>query len=284
MSAPPAGPDHVAVRPASPLVFVVPAYNEEENLPRLFVDLEDHPELFPPGSRLIIVDDGSQDASAAVVRDYAGPLPVELLVQARNQGPGAAFRTGFRAALETCDEDGLVVTLEADTTSDLDALAVMLARASSGTDLVLASVHGGGRMVNVTWLRRTLSRCAGMVTRRALGLDARTVSSFFRVYRSALLERGFARYGDALISERGFACKAELLAKLMAVGATVEEVPVDLDGSRRIGQSKMRLLPTILGYWRLARSGAGAPTGPTAPAYQSPEPLVIVGPVETEPA
>ena len=44
-------------------VFVVPAYNEEDNLPRLFADLEQRPQLWADG-RLIVVDDGSSDATA----------------------------------------------------------------------------------------------------------------------------------------------------------------------------------------------------------------------------
>jgi dolichol-phosphate mannosyltransferase len=87
--------------------------------------------------------------------------------------------------------------------------------------------------------------------RLALGLDARTVSSFFRVYRASALRAADRHFGDRLIVERGFACKAELLAKLSEIGARVEEVPVDLDGSRRVGESKMRVGETLVGYWRL---------------------------------
>ena len=126
-------------------VFVIPAYNEEENLPRLLADFENRPELFPPGSRVLIVDDGSADGTAEVVEAYSGPLPVELLQLGENQGPGAAFRAGFLAALDRCDDDALVVTLEADTTSDLDALPEMIAEAGSGADLVLASWRDGER-------------------------------------------------------------------------------------------------------------------------------------------
>jgi len=127
----------------------------------------------------------------------------------------------------------------------------MLQRAADGADLVLASVHNGGQMLNVSALRRFLSRGAGMVVRRALDLDAMTVSSFFRVYRASILDRAVATFGDDLITERGFACKAEILAKLVAVGARVEEVTIDLDASLRTGESKMRLLPTMAGYARL---------------------------------
>lgn len=237
--------------PRTPNLFVVPAYNEAENLPRLLSDLEARPALLPPGSRVIIVDDGSEDETPDIVEGYKGPLPLELVKLDENRGPGAAFRAGFAAALERCPHEALVVTLEADTTSDLDALPTMLERAAAGAELVLASVHGGGEMVNVSRLRRFLSAGAGFTVRHSLGLDAHTVSCFFRVYRSSVLTRGLSRYGDHLIEEHGFACKAEILAKLARIGARIEEVPVDLDASRRLGDSKMRLLPTIAGYWRL---------------------------------
>jgi dolichol-phosphate mannosyltransferase len=228
-------------------VFVVPAYNEAENLPRLLRDLEARPALFPSGSRLIIVDDGSVDGTAELVDGYHGWLPVELLKLGRNRGPGVAFRAGFAAALGTCGPQALVVTLEADTTGDLDALPQMLERAAAGADLVLASWV----MQNVGWHRRALSACAGMVVRRLLGVQAHTVSSFFRVYRASILYAAVERYGDSLIREPGFACKAELLSKLAALGARIEEVPVGLDWSKRVGQSKMPLLRTIGAYWRM---------------------------------
>jgi dolichol-phosphate mannosyltransferase len=230
-----------------PNLFVVPAYNEAENLPRLFAELEARPALFPPGSVLIVVDDGSADGTAELVDGYAGPLPVELVRLDTNRGPGAAFRAGFAAALATCSTEALVVTLEADTTGDLDALPQMLERAAAGAELVLAAWV----MVNVGRFRRALSAAAAFVVRLTLGVHARSVSSFFRVYRASTLRRALEHHGDALIRERGFACKAELLSKLADLGARIEEVPVGLDGSRRVGRSRMPIGRTILGYWRL---------------------------------
>ena len=233
--------------PEPPNIFVIPALNEEQNLPRLFADLESRPELFPAGSRVIIVDDGSSDRTPEIVLRYSGPLPLELLRFEQNRGPGAAFRAGFAAALETCPDDALIVTLEADTTSDLDALPRMMDRAADGADLVLAN----WTMVNVNSRRRILSAGAGFVVRHALGLDAKTVSSFFRVYRAGLLRAAFARYGDDFIRERGFACKAEILANVARMNVRIEDVPVDLDWARREGESKMPVLRTMLAYSRM---------------------------------
>jgi dolichol-phosphate mannosyltransferase len=250
----------VLVAPLVQTVFVIPAYNEEANLPRLFADLERRPGLFSPGSRLLIVDDGSQDSTAAIVEGYQGPLPVELVALGHNQGPGAAFRAGFHAALERCSPDALIVTLEADNTSDLDALTAMLARAQEGTDLVLASWV----MVNVSPLRRMLSEGSGLFVRTMLGVEAKTVSSFFRVYRAEALRKAFEYHGDVLIREAGFACKAEILAKMAALGMRIDEVPVGLDSSQRVGKSKMPIVRTTLTYWRmcarqrLARGAVGA--------------------------
>jgi dolichol-phosphate mannosyltransferase len=237
----------VLVAPAVPHVFVIPAYNEERNLPRLFADLETRPSLFPAGSRIVIVDDGSQDETCSVIERYDGPLPVELVRMGRNQGPGAAFRAGFTQALAGCPDDALVITLEADTTSDLDALPTMLARAHEGVDLVLASWV----MVKVSWLRRMLSEGSGKFVRAALGVDATTVSSFFRVYRASLLKEAASHYGDDFIREPGFVCKAEVLAKVAALGARIEEIPVGLDTSLREGKSNMPIIKTTLTYWRM---------------------------------
>ena len=235
----------------APRLLVIPAYNEEQNLPRLLADLESRLSLFTPGSRAFVVDDGSSDGTADLIRAYQGPIPLELIAMPSNRGPGAAFARGFNAALAAHTAEAFVITLEADNTSDLDVLEVMLERAADGAGLVLASVHGGGQMLNVTRSRRLLSAGAGVAVRHALALDARTVSSFFRVYRASVLRRAIARHGDSLIQERGFACKAELLVKLNALGVRIDEVPVDVDAARRVGTSKMPVLRTMAGYGRL---------------------------------
>src|SRR3954447_12865876 len=199
-------------------VIVVPAFNEEANVPNLLNDLAGRPELWREG-RIILVDDGSSDRTAEVARTHGRGLPLEVLEQGRNQGPGRAFDAGFRRALELAGEAELIITMESDTTSDLDALEGMLFVAGDDADIVLASHHAGGQLANVSRHRRFLSRAASSAIRRGAGLDASTVSSFFRVYRAEILRKGDAVHGESLIREKGFACKAEILIKLSRLGA-----------------------------------------------------------------
>lgn len=233
----------------APRIFVIPAYNEAENLPRLLADIDSRPWLFADGSRVIVVDDGSVDGTAELAEAHVdGPIPVEVVRMGENQGPGAAFRAGFQAALHHCPrgEEALVITLEADTTSNLDSLPAMIDRAAS-SDVVLAA----WQMTNVSAKRRLLSRGAGFVVRHILGVDAHTVSSFYRVYRASALRTASDHYGANLIRESGFACKAELLAKFAAISLRVSEVKVELDTTKRVGDSKMPIGKTIAGYWRM---------------------------------
>ena len=77
------------------------------------------------------------------------------------------------------------------------------------------------------------------------------MSSFFRVYRASVLHAAYARYGDQFIREGGFACKAEILIKLDRMRRAGARGARVLDWSRREGESKLRVLPTVSGYARL---------------------------------
>ena len=238
-------------------VFVIPAFNEELNVPRLLADLEGRPELWQ-GGYVMLIDDGSTDGTVAAAGAHVGELPLIVVPQIRNQGPGRAFDRGFRMALELCEDDDFIITMESDTTSDLNALTAMLDAARGGADVVLASLCDGAELVNVARHRRALSHAASFVIRRGSGLDARTVSSFFRVYRTGALRHAYAVHGKDLIREPGFACKAEILIKLDRLGATIAEVPVSVDWASREGESKLRVLPTMRGYARVMARQATA--------------------------
>jgi dolichol-phosphate mannosyltransferase len=231
--------------------FVIPAYNERDNIPNLMADLA--PRARELGARVIFVDDGSKDGTADVIEEHADGLHLAIVRHKVNRGLGTAINSGLRAALGESQDDDAIVTLEADNTSDLDDLPAMLKKFEEGYDVVLASVYApGGRIVGVAPWRLAASRSVSNAFRYVGGLrDVHTLSSLYRVYRAGTLRRAAETYGYLLVREPGFAANVELLLKLYNAGATVAEVPTVNDWSRRLGVSKMNLRPTVMAYGRL---------------------------------
>jgi dolichol-phosphate mannosyltransferase len=231
--------------------FVIPAYNEAENIPRLLHDLA--PRARALGARVIVVDDGSTDGTAQVIREHAEDMHLAIVRHPVNSGLGAAINSGIRAALSEASDADAIVTIEADTTSDLDTLPQMIEHFERGADMVLASVYApGGQLLGVSKPRIALSKSVSNTFRYLGGLqELHTLSSLYRVYRAGTLRRAADTYGYLLVREPGFAANVELLLKLYAAGAKIAEVPTTNDWSSRKGQSKMKLKPTALAYFRV---------------------------------
>jgi dolichol-phosphate mannosyltransferase len=239
-------------RTVSSVAIVVPAYNEEANLPNLFRELEGALEAAEWRHRIVVVDDGSRDGTAALVTGYDGPLDVELVSQGHNQGLGAAILAGFRRALQDPDVD-VVVTIEADTTSDLTILDRMVDTVEAGADLAQGSMHHpDGHMVDVSRFRQLTSKVASLIMRIATGTRLHTFTNLYRAIAADALRTSLARRGDALITERGFAGVTELLLNMIRDGAQVVEVPITLDAAKRVDESKMPVWPTVRAQGRVA--------------------------------
>jgi dolichol-phosphate mannosyltransferase len=238
---------------------VVPAYNEAGNIGAAIEGIRERVESLGLPHRIVVVDDGSTDGTAEICRGLTEPArPVEVLVHPRNLGPGAAFRTGFLHVLHGADPLDVVLTLEGDTTSDPSILLRMLHRVwEEGDHIVLAScyLYGGG--IKGTRVHRVaLSHVANGLMKKSLGLSGlATLSSFYRLYQVSALQALWRHYGDRLVTSRGFECMVEILYRAARLGLRISEVPMVLDGSRRAGRSKMRVLRTSLGYLRLAARG-----------------------------
>jgi dolichol-phosphate mannosyltransferase len=237
------------------LYFIIPVFNESANVPRLLEYLAVLTQELQSEFACMIyfIDDGSTDHTAAEILGHRDQLPVEVLQHKTNQGPGAAFATGFRHIFPQLTLLDWVVTLEGDNTSRLQTLRQMLLRRLEGFEVVLASPYAyGGGITQTSLMRIFLSHVANTLVKELLGIRGiLTMSSFFRLYSAEVLMRMEKRYGPSLIESPGFECMVELLAKLIKVEATISEVAMALDGSRREGESKMKVLRTIGGYLRL---------------------------------
>ena len=243
--------------------FVIPAYNEAENIPRLLADLA--PVARELGARVIIVDDGSTDGTADVIREHSRDMHLAVVSHTVNRGLGTAINTGMRAALERVlrrrrdrHARGRHDLRPLRPAADAGALRAgdrrrprlgLRARRQDRRRRRLAADWPANRS-------RTPSAYLGGLR------EMHTLSSLYRVYRAGTLRRAADTYGYLLVREPGFAANVELLLKLYNAGASVAEVPTVNDWSTRKGESKMQLKPTV----RRLPPGDGRPHGRPHPA------------------
>lgn len=198
--------------------------------------------------RILIVDDGSRDNTAQIVRDAAAQMPVELIQHPRNMGLGAAMRTGLNAASRSSD---VVITLDADNSQDPELMKSMVERLGEGFDVVIASrFQPGAQEIGVPAFRILLSHVASAGIRTIVGYPGvRDYTCGFRAYRGETLRNLIDTFGDDnFIRENGFSCMFELLLNLRAIRARISEVPLVLRYDLKEGASKMRILRTMWRY------------------------------------
>lgn len=247
------------------LWVLLPAYEEEANLPALLADLRSTLATWPggaPACLVVVVDDGSADATGEAARAVEG-LDVEVLVHEVNRGLGAAMRTGIEHVLAQAGDRDLLVSMDADHTHPPELVPGMVARARAGADLVIASRYQpGARVEGLDVPRRAVSWLASWLL-RVWFPGARDYTCGYRCYRVALLRWGATRYGRAFLNQRGFSVMVDLLLKLRRKARRIEEVPLVLRYDRKQSTSKMKLVSTASTTLRLLwRRFRGDPRGP----------------------
>ena len=236
------------------IYFLIPILNESENIELLSKNLIN---CLPEENKYyVFVDDGSTDNSVAVLKKMAVSSSYTILGDGLNHGPGYAFNLGFEWILGHSHHDNdIVITLEADNTSDLTILPNMVSISYMGFDLVLASAYAqGGGFEQTTFLRKILSFGANMLLRFAYDIKVLTLSSFYRVYTITILKEVKKKY-SSLIAEPGFISMIELLIKIIRTKGKIIEYPMTLHSSKRIGKTKIKVNKTTLRNLRLLIAG-----------------------------
>ncbi|UJP06418.1 MAG: glycosyltransferase family 2 protein [Nitrosomonas sp.] len=228
------------------ITVMLPAYNEEKDLPTLLKRIQASLDKWAD-YHILVVDDGSRDHTAQIVRDAAAQMPVKLIQHPRNMGLGAAMRTGLKAAAQESD---VVITLDADNSQDPELIKNMVERLGNGFDVVIASrFQPGAQEIGVPPLRIFLSHFSSTVIRTLIRYPGvRDYTCGFRAYRSATLRNLINVFGDDFIRENGFSCMFELLLNLRSLHARASEIPLVLRYDLKEGASKMRILSTMWRY------------------------------------
>jgi dolichyl-phosphate beta-glucosyltransferase len=212
----------------------------------------------------IVVDDGSSDRTAAILRATAGrnPLLRPVLEFDRNRGKGAAFAAGVQRA-----QGDYVLLADIDLSTPLGELCKLTAALREGADIAIGSRAVPGAVVERGPLhRKALGKAFNGTVRLLTGLDIRDTQNGFKLFPSAALKR--------LIAEQtcpGFAFDVELLMRADMAGLRIAEVPViyvhDPRSSVKPLSASYRMLRDVSGLaYRLRRRPARR--------WHSPDPLV----------
>ncbi len=229
------------------IYFLIPVFNEENNLELLSADLQN----CLPGikKKFVFSDDGSTDKSKEILTRLFSTNDYTILSDGKNHGPGHAFNAGFEWILnDSTSPDDKIITLEADNTSDLSILPIMFALSELKYDLVLASVYSqGGGFDKTSFLRKLLSAIANICLRSVFNIKVQTLSSFYRIYHLSLIKKIKSNHKN-IIQETGFLCMIEILLKSIRARSTIIEVPMVVHSLKRKGKSKMKIISTMYSY------------------------------------
>jgi glycosyltransferase involved in cell wall biosynthesis len=180
--------------------IILPVYNEAENLPVLWAELEPVLTNLPVKAEVVIVDDGSTDGSPAIARELARADPrVRLVRLAVNSGLTAALLAGFAAS-----RGDSVVTMD----SDLQYDPADIPRLLDLLDRYDAALGWRGRRHD-SWSKSLSSRIANGIRRAVLGDAVRDSACTLRAMRRPCLAaimpyHGMHRFVPTLLAQAGF--------------------------------------------------------------------------------
>ncbi len=206
------------------LSLIIPVYNEQENLPLLFEAIYKVMNPLNRSWEAILVDDGSQDNSLSVLKEYAqkDAPHVRVISFRRNFGQTAAIAAGLDYA-----QGETIVLLDADMQNDPVDIPMMLAKLDEGYDLV--SGWRKSRKDNAL-TRNFPSMIANWIISRVTGVHLHDYGCTLKAYRRDVLE-GFRLYGEM---HRFIPVYAS------SVGAKITEMPVT-HHPRKFGKTKYGL-------------------------------------------
>lgn len=232
-------------------LVIIPTYNEKENVERMVRKVFSLPVAFD----LLIVDDGSPDGTADIVKRLQQEFGSKLhLIERKGKlGLGTAYITGFKYAIT--HQFDYVFEMDCDFSHNPDDLINLYnACAKDGADLSIGSRYiKGGRVVNWPLDRILMSYFASLYVRMILWINIRDTTAGFKCYKRKVLET----INLDAIKFIGYAFQIEMKYKVKKAGFKIKEVPITFT-DRTAGESKMSkgiFKEAILGVIQMRFSG-----------------------------
>ena len=213
-------------------LVIIPTYNEIENAEKIIRAVF----ALDGGYHILIIDDGSPDGTAAVVKELMKEFPERLFIIERSGklGLGTAYLTGFRWALEQGYD--YVFEMDADFShAPADLPRLYAACAEEGADFAVGSRYKDGvSVVNWPITRILMSYFASVYVRTVLGVKIYDSTAGFVCYSRKVLE---TLDMDA-VQMKGYGFQIEMKYSAVKLGFKLAEVPV-IFVNRKEGTSKM---------------------------------------------
>ena len=212
-------------------IVIIPTYNEKENIQKMVQTIL----LLPVPYDILIIDDGSPDGTADIVRSLQPSSPERLFMLERKgkQGLGTAYILGFKWAIEK--KYDFIFEMDADFSHNPQDLMILHQACIDGADMAIGSRYKSGvNVVNWPMGRVLMSYCASMYVRFITGMNIYDTTAGFKCYRRHVLEA----IDLDKIKFKGYAFQIEMKFTAWKLGFRIEEVPIVFT-DRREGTSKM---------------------------------------------
>jgi glycosyltransferase involved in cell wall biosynthesis len=201
--------------------IVVPFFNEQENIPPLYMKLTEVMDSIGDPYELVFVDDGSRDNSFRILSEiYEHDRRVNLIRLRRNFGQTPALKAGFDFA-----RGAIIISMDGDMQHDPEEIPRFLEKIEEGYDLVSGWRHAR----HDHWLmRRIPSRAANWMMAKLSGVELHDFGTTFKAYRREIIQE-IQLYGEL---------HRFIPALASTSGAKIVEVPITDSKKHRRGSGK----------------------------------------------
>lgn len=212
-------------------VVIIPTYNEKDNIESIIDTVIGLGQQF----HVLVIDDGSPDGTAEIVRALFSKYPGQLFMEERKgkSGLGTAYIHGFRWALQK--GYNFIFEMDADFSHNPHDLQNLYAACKMGAGVAVGSRYvKGGAVENWPTNRIALSKGASLYTRIITLMPVQDPTAGFVCYRREVLEA----INLSQIHFVGYAFQIEMKFAAWKLGFTIKEVPITFK-DRKLGESKM---------------------------------------------
>jgi len=213
--------------------IVIPAYNESARIPGTLQTILSYVRAKGWTTEIIVVNDGSRDTTAAVVREIARSAPeIRLVENPGNHGKGYSVRNGMLQALGE-----VVMFTDSDLSAPIEEAELLFAAIALGADIALGSrwLEKGRQTHRQPLYRQFFGRCFNAVTRAVMGLRFADTQCGFKAFTREAAQTVFQ-----LQTIEGWGFDPEILFIALKRGYKVVEVPVSWAHDERTRMSYLK--------------------------------------------